>query len=125
MAKKRNKPLPKPASSGMPPIEPEPDLVKPQPTTYEAPTSPQTEATTMSTPASRERTTQEQYGKYVPSRKWGVSTVGGIGSVLIMWATTGTFDTEETVAAITLAVTALTVYLTPNASGNPNEPSHF
>ena len=58
-----------------------------------------------------------------PSRKWFVSTVGGIGTVLIMWATTGTWDQEETVGAITLAVTAFSTWLIPNASGNPNAPN--
>ena len=129
MARKRKKPVtpriavtqtePEIDVDPVPPIEPDVELVTPAPTTYKPPGS-EVEPVSMSEP--RAKTTQEQYGKYVPSRKWGVSTVGGIGTVLIMWASTGTFDTEETVGAITLAVTAISTYLIPNASGNPNEP---
>jgi hypothetical protein len=50
----------------------------------------------------------------VPTRKWAVSTVGAIGTLLIMWVTTGTWDQEESVGAITLAVTAFSTYMIPN-----------
>lgn len=98
------------------PIEPELEYVEPTspPTTYEPPPLTLTDI-------KPQPTFKDKYGKYVPSRKWGASTVGALGTVLIMWATTGTWDQEETVASITLGVTAISAYLLPNASGNPNE----
>lgn len=122
MAKKRNKPTASTsqATTSEPdidvepvtPIEPDVELVDPAPTTYK-----QVESMSKIEPTP----TQKRYGKYVPSRKWAASTVGAIGTVLIMWATTGTWDQEETVASITLGVTAITAYLLKNASGDPNE----
>jgi hypothetical protein len=129
MAKKKKKPTTGLNPLGMPPvetkssepaidvepvapIEPEIEYVEPEP-----PDSRLTPPTTYQAPP----TFREKYGKYVPSRKWGASTVGALGTVLIMWATTGTWDQEETVASITLGVTAVTAYLLKNASGDPNE----
>lgn len=138
MAKSRKKPASDPL--GMPPIEPEPEIdidpvppiepdvdMEPEisdPTTAGNVFDSATPPTTFTAPP-KEPTFRDKYGKYIPSRKWGVSTVGGIGACLIMWATTGTWDVEESVAAITLGVTAFSTWLVPNASGNPNEPSNY
>jgi hypothetical protein len=58
----------------------------------------------------------------VPSNKWLAARVTGIAGVLTMWATTGSWDTEETVALIALCSEAAISYLTPNRPPivNPN-----
>lgn len=53
----------------------------------------------------------------MPSRKWLVAQVTAIGALLTMWATTGTWDQEETVALIGLFVQAVSTYLIPNDPG--------
>jgi hypothetical protein len=53
---------------------------------------------------------------WVPSRKWAASTIGAIGTLAIMYLTTGTWDVEESVGAVTLTVTALTTYLVSDTS---------
>ena len=40
----------------------------------------------------------------------------------IMWASTGAWDQEETIAAVTLASAALLAYLLPNGGDGPGEP---
>lgn len=50
----------------------------------------------------------------MPSRKWFASRVTAVSGLLIMWATTGTWDTEETIALITLATAASLAWLIPN-----------
>lgn len=55
----------------------------------------------------------------VPSRKWIVRTVTAVGGLLTTWATTGTWDTEETVFAITVVVGAFNSYVIPNETENP------
>ena len=92
-------------------------MVEPEP----IPTTPDSRLTPPTTYQSEPTHFREKYGEYVPSRKWGASTVGALGTVLIMWATTGTWDQEETIASITLGVTAVTAYLLKNRSGDPNE----
>lgn len=59
---------------------------------------------------------------WVPSRKWFAQVIGMAGALFMMWATTGSWDQEETVALITLAVTALTTYILPNAEPPQNFP---
>lgn len=50
----------------------------------------------------------------MPSRKWIAAQVAAIGALLTMWATTGSWDQEETVALIGWFVQAATTYLIPN-----------
>lgn len=51
-----------------------------------------------------------------PTRKWIAAQVVALGAIAIAAATTGTWDTEETVALIGWAVQAATSYLVPNDS---------
>lgn len=60
--------------------------------------------------------------KYWPTRKWGVNIVTLTAGLLTMWATTGTWDVEETVGLISLGATAMTTYLIPNDPSNTNSP---
>jgi hypothetical protein len=46
-------------------------------------------------------------------RKWLARTVVGAGAIVTMWATTGTWDKEESVALIGLIVAAITSILVP------------
>lgn len=46
-------------------------------------------------------------------RKWGVRTITGLAGILVMWATTGSWDTEETVALITWGAAASSSFLVP------------
>ena len=50
----------------------------------------------------------------MPSKKWIASRVTALTGLAIMWATTGAWDQEETIAAITLVSAALIAYLLPN-----------
>jgi hypothetical protein len=50
----------------------------------------------------------------MPSRKWFATQITALAALGVMWATTGHWDTEETVAAIGLASQAALGYLTPN-----------
>jgi hypothetical protein len=50
-----------------------------------------------------------------PSRKWIARTIVALGGLATSWATTGSWDQEETVMAITVAVAAAVSYLLPNA----------
>lgn len=54
---------------------------------------------------------------WVPSRKWMAAQVAAAAVIAVMWARTGSWDTEETVAAIGWLTQAATTYLLPN-SGN-------
>lgn len=60
------------------------------------------------------KNTQAPPQDWKPTRKWMANVIVGVGSVLTAWATTGAWDTEETVAAIGLFVAAGTTYLLPN-----------
>ena len=51
----------------------------------------------------------------MPSRKWFAARVTALAGLAVMWATTGTWDQEETIAAITLVSAGLVSWLTPNA----------
>lgn len=50
----------------------------------------------------------------MPSNKYLAARVTAIAGLLTMWATTGSWDTEETVALIALCSEAAISYLTPN-----------
>ena len=50
----------------------------------------------------------------MPTNKWLAARVTGLAGLLTMWATTGSWDTEETVALIALCSEAAISYLTPN-----------
>lgn len=50
----------------------------------------------------------------MPSRKWFVAQVTALGALATMWATTGSWDQEETVAAIGLVVAAFSSWAVPN-----------
>lgn len=50
----------------------------------------------------------------MPSKKWFVSRVTAVTGLLTMWATTGTWDLEETIATITLVSAAILAWLVPN-----------
>jgi hypothetical protein len=54
-----------------------------------------------------------------PSRKWFVAQVTALGALATMWATTGTWDQEETVAAIGLVVAAFSSWAVPNTDPAP------
>jgi hypothetical protein len=54
----------------------------------------------------------------MPSRKWFVAQVT-LGALATMWATTGTWDQEETVAAIGLVVAAFSSWAVPNEAPAP------
>lgn len=49
-----------------------------------------------------------------PTRKWVAARIIALSALLTMWATTGSWDTEETVALIGLLTEAAVAYLTPN-----------
>jgi len=55
----------------------------------------------------------------MPTRKWFANLVVAVTGILIAWATTGTWDQEETVALITIASAALVTYLVPYDPANP------
>ncbi len=57
-----------------------------------------------------------------PTRKWIVRTVTSLTGFAIMWATTGSWDTEETVAMITIVSAAIISYLVPNTEDNNGIP---
>lgn len=50
----------------------------------------------------------------MPSRKWAAARITALTGLAVMWATTGSWDVEETVAAITLVSEAALSYLIPN-----------
>lgn len=53
---------------------------------------------------------------WAPTRKWIARTVVAIAGLLTTWASTGTWDKEETIMAITIGTAALVSYLVPNGS---------
>lgn len=55
----------------------------------------------------------------LPTRKWAARTVVALGGLATTWASTGGWETEETLMAITIAVAAVTSYLVPNGDENP------
>ena len=58
-----------------------------------------------------------------PSKKWFVTQITAVAALFTMWATTGSWDVEETVALIGLVSQAGIGYLTPNAS-DADAPAH-
>jgi hypothetical protein len=50
----------------------------------------------------------------MPSRKWAVAQVTALAAIATMWATTGGWNQEETVALIGWVVQAVSTYLVPN-----------
>lgn len=50
----------------------------------------------------------------MPSRKWFATQVTALSALAVMWATTGHWDQEETIAAIGIATQAGLGYLVPN-----------
>lgn len=57
------------------------------------------------------------------TRKWMARTVVAIGGLATMFLTTGTWDTEESLMAVTIVVGAITSLLVPNEAGNSGVPS--
>jgi hypothetical protein len=53
-----------------------------------------------------------------PSRKWLTTNITALAALGVMWATTGHWDTEETVAAIGIASQASLGYAIPNTPRN-------
>jgi len=51
---------------------------------------------------------------WIPSRKWLAATVVAVTGLLTTWATTGSWDQEETLMAITIVSARLVAYLIPN-----------
>lgn len=51
---------------------------------------------------------------WMPTRKWWATQVTAATALAIMWATTGSWDQEETISAIGLASQALLSWLVPN-----------
>ena len=49
-----------------------------------------------------------------PTNKWLAALVAGLGTIATRALTTGTWDTEESVALIGLLVERIVAYLTPN-----------
>jgi hypothetical protein len=50
----------------------------------------------------------------MPSRKWFAARVTALAGLATMIATTGGWDSEETVALITIVASAAVSWLTPN-----------
>jgi hypothetical protein len=53
--------------------------------------------------------------RQMPSNKWWAARITALTGLAIMWVTTGSWDTEETVAAITLVSAGLISWLVPNS----------
>ena len=49
-----------------------------------------------------------------PTRKWIVARITALAAVATMYITTGSWDTEESLALVGLITEALISYLTPN-----------
>jgi hypothetical protein len=58
--------------------------------------------------------TRSSWGLAAPSRKWFAAQVTALSALAVMWATTGSWDQEETIAAIGVVSQALLAYLVPN-----------
>lgn len=50
----------------------------------------------------------------MPTNKWKAARIVAVAALLTMWATTGSWDTEETVGLIGLLSEAGVAYYTPN-----------
>jgi hypothetical protein len=51
---------------------------------------------------------------WMPTRKWFASRVTALAALAVMWATTGAWDQEETIAAIGLVSAAALAYILKN-----------
>ena len=51
----------------------------------------------------------------MPSRKWIAARITAITGLVLMLITTGSWDQEESVMALTIVSAALVSWLTPNA----------
>ena len=49
------------------------------------------------------------------TRKWIAARVTAVTGLLVMWITTGSWDTEESVMAVTVVSAAIIALLVPNA----------
>lgn len=54
----------------------------------------------------------------MPSRKWFTARVTALAGLATMWATTGSWDTEETLMAITVVSAAALAYRVKNDEGS-------
>ena len=52
----------------------------------------------------------------MPSRKWFAARVVAVTALAVMWATTGSWDLEETVAGIGIVSEGLLSWLVPNTA---------
>lgn len=57
----------------------------------------------------------------MPSRKWLAARVTALTGLALMWATTGAWDQEETIAAITLVSGGALAWLLPNKDEGGND----
>lgn len=49
-----------------------------------------------------------------PTKKWLTTQITAVAALLVMWVTTGAWDTEETIALIGLISQAALGYIVPN-----------
>jgi hypothetical protein len=56
---------------------------------------------------------------WIPTRKWFATQVTALTALAIMAVTTGSWDQEETIAAIGIVSQALLAYLVPNSDAPP------
>lgn len=49
-----------------------------------------------------------------PTRKWWVTQVTALAALAVMYLTTGSWDTEESVSLVGIVAQAAIAYLTPN-----------
>lgn len=61
----------------------------------------------------------------LPTKKWAVTQITAVAAILVMWVTTGAWDTEETIALIGLVSQAGISYLTPNADSPGGVPYKY
>lgn len=60
-----------------------------------------------------------------PTRKWIAARVVGVGAILTMFATTGTWDVEESVALIGLLTESFVSWLVPNDATEGGVPATY
>lgn len=72
------------------------------------------EGTTNVMPLAQEEEMPVAKKSWVPTQKWIVTQVTALAALATMWATTGSWDTEETIAAIGLVSQALAGYFKSN-----------
>lgn len=67
------------------------------------------------------RYTRSSWGIQAPSRKWFAAQTTALSALAIMWATTGAWDQEETIALIGAVTQGILSYLVPNDTGPDRE----